>query len=217
MNHLAHLLLAGDDPALQLGALLGDHVRGNVAASGYSDAVCTGIMLHRRVDGWTDRHALLIPAKQLLVPPFRRYAGIMLDVYFDHLLSRHWSDHCVLSLAAFNRQTLALLQQQALLPPGLQRFHHYARRTNVLARYADAGMLQQVFAGISQRLSRPNPLLAALPALQAVDVELQQVFARFWPQLHDLSANWLQNHHVSVVDNHAALRPHCVKMPDSAR
>ncbi len=192
MNHLAHLLLAGDDPALQLGALLGDHVRGDVSASGHNAAVCTGIKLHRRIDGWTDRHALVAQARNLIEPPFRRYAGIMLDVYFDHLLSLHWHRHSELSLAQFNLRTLALLDQQHnSLPSGLQRFHRYARSTNVLARYADTDMLQQVFIGISRRLSRRNPLAMAVPVLQARHDELEQVFALFWPQLQQLSAHWL--------------------------
>jgi len=192
MNHLAHLLLAGDDPALQLGALLGDHVRGDVAASGYSDAVCRGILLHRKIDSWTDQHPLLVQARALFQPPLRRYAGIMLDVYFDHLLSLHWHRHSDLSLTQFNLRTLALLDQQHhLLPSGLQRFHRYASSTNVLARYADTDMLEQVFIGISRRLSRSNPLAMAVPVLQARHTELEQVFALFWPQLQQLSASWL--------------------------
>jgi len=192
MNHLAHLLLAGDDPALQLGALLGDHVRGDVAASGYSDAVCRGILLHRKIDSWTDQHPLLAQARALFQPPLRRYAGIMLDVYFDHLLSLHWHRHSDLSLAQFNLHTLALLDQQHhLLPSGLQRFHRYASSTNVLARYAEPAMLQRVFVGIGQRLTRANPLAQALPALQQHDATLQQLFNAFWPQLQTQCADFL--------------------------
>jgi acyl carrier protein phosphodiesterase len=192
MNHLAHLLLAGNDPELQLGALLGDHVRGDVAASGYSATVRDGIVLHRKIDVWTDQHVSVAQARSLFQPPLRRYAGIMLDVYFDHLLSRTWTDHCELSLAAFNTRTLALLQQQqALLPFSLQRFHHYASATNVLARYAETAMLQQVFVGIGRRLSRANPLAQALPALLQHDDTLQALFNVFWPQLQQRCADWL--------------------------
>ncbi len=214
MNHLAHLLLAGADPMLQLGALLGDHVRGDIAASGYSRSIRAGIVLHRKIDVWTDQHPLMIPARSLFQPPLRRYAGIMLDVYFDHLLSRSWSDHCALDLDAFNQRTLTLLQRhQALLPVSLLRFYRYARSTNVLARYAETDMLQQVFAGISTRLSRRNPLQQALPALQQQDDVLQSVFAEFWPQLCKLSAD----HLVSVSEEHAARRPHSVTTPGFVR
>jgi len=192
MNHLAHLLLAGDDPELQLGALLGDHVRGDVAACGYSDSVRHGIMQHRKIDVWTDQHALMREARSLFQAPLRRYAGILLDVYCDHLLSRSWATHCAISLDDFNLRTLALLQQQhAALPASLQRFHRYARSTNVLARYAEPGMLQQVFVGIGRRLQRANPLASALPVLQHHDATLQSLFSAFWPQLQDYSAGVL--------------------------
>jgi len=205
MNHLAHLLLAGNDPELQLGALLGDHVRGDVAASGYSVRVCDGIVLHRKIDVWTDQHVSVAQARSLFQPPLRRYAGIMLDVYFDHLLSRAWTTHCELSLAAFNARTLALLQQQqALLPSSLQRFHDYARATNVLARYAETAMLQQVFIGIGHRLSRANPLPQALPALLHHDDQLQALFNVFWPQLQQRCADWLLHSVHPAIDTCAA-------------
>ena len=46
---------------------------------------------HRRVDVLTDRHARFLKLKARFPDPHRRYAGILLDVLFDHFLSVEWS------------------------------------------------------------------------------------------------------------------------------
>lgn len=219
MNHLAHLLLAGDDQALQLGAMLGDHVRGDVSASGFTAAVRCGIRLHRKIDIWTDHNPLISSARALFPAPYRRYAGILLDVYFDHLLSRQWAAHSALSLAAFNSRTLAMLKRhQASLPSGLLQFYRFAKATNVLARYGETAMLQQVFVGISQRFRHVNPLPSALPLLQQHDVRLQQTFAQFWPHLQQTSQHWLaEQMPISAADRHAAPPPRSPMKPGSDR
>jgi acyl carrier protein phosphodiesterase len=94
MNHLAHVLLAGDDEALQLGGMLGDFVRGQPDPALFPAPVIRGIRLHRAIDSYTDGHPEVLAAKASLPPPYRRYAGILLDMWFDHLLARdfsHWS------------------------------------------------------------------------------------------------------------------------------
>jgi acyl carrier protein phosphodiesterase len=191
VNHLAHLLTAGDDNELRLGVLLGDHVRGRVERLAYPERVRLGIRLHRRVDGWTDRDPALTALRAAFGPTYRRYAGILLDVWFDHLLSRDWSRHCARPLARFNDEVLALLaQHRDGLPDGLRRFHAYARRTGVLCRYADTDTLAEVLAGIGARLRRPVPLQRALPELRCHDADIAAVFEVFWPRLMDRAAAW---------------------------
>src|SRR5699024_8931556 len=94
MNFLAHALLAGDDPDLEVGGILGDFVRGRPDPT-LPAGLRRGIALHRAVDAFTDRHPDVAAARRLFDPPWRRYAGIMLDVWFDHCLARdfgRWSD-----------------------------------------------------------------------------------------------------------------------------
>jgi Uncharacterized protein conserved in bacteria len=95
MNHLAHVLLAGDEEALQLGGMLGDFVHGRPDPQRWPERVIAGIRLHRAIDVYTDAHAEVLAAKARLPPPYRRYAGIALDMWFDHCLARdftRWDD-----------------------------------------------------------------------------------------------------------------------------
>ena len=191
MNYLAHALLAGDDDALRLGGMLGDFVHGQPDPASYPARVISGIRLHRAIDVYTDAHPQVLSAKACLPPPYRRYAGILLDMWFDHCLARsfpHWSDQ---PLPEYSMALRALLRRQdALLPPALRRFRTYMEANDLPAAYADEAVLGRALAGIGQRLSRANPLDTALPVLLAHEDELRRRFEVFFPQLRRFVGEW---------------------------
>lgn len=193
MNNLAHTLLAGDDEALQLGGMLGDFVRGQPDPAQYPARVIQGIRLHRAIDVFTDAHPEVLAAKALLPSPYRRYAGILLDMWFDHCLAcdfAHWSPQ---PLADFSGGLRDLLHQQdGLLPPALRRFRQYMEANDLPAGYADRQVLGRAVAGIGQRLTRANPLETALPVLVAHEAELQRCFEAFFPQLRAFAQEWVR-------------------------
>ena len=193
MNYLAHLLTAGDDPLLRYGVLLGDHVRGQQRLTAWPPAVRSGVRLHRAVDSFTDSHQATAAARAMFAPPFRRYAGIMIDIYFDHLLSRHWDRFGPTGLAVFAEQTLALMAAyRHLSPTSLRRFEDYARATRILERYNETAALQQALAGVGSRLRRANPLHRAASVLQARDTALETTFLHLFPDVLAFASGWLE-------------------------
>ncbi|HEX7340783.1 MAG TPA: ACP phosphodiesterase [Rhodanobacteraceae bacterium] len=190
MNFLAHALLAGGDADLEVGGILGDFVHGQPDPA-LPEGLRRGIVLHRAVDSFTDHHARVLAAHALFDPPWRRYAGILLDVWFDHCLAcdfGRWSDLPLNRFSARLRQHLD--ERSAWLPPRLRRFAAYMQVHDLPAAYADAAMIGEVLAGLGQRLSRTNPLARALPVLQARDAVLRQCFADFFPDLVDFAQGW---------------------------
>lgn len=183
MNLLAHALLAGDDDDVRFGSVIGDFVRGAIDPA-LPKGVRDGIALHRAVDAYTDAHAEVVAARALFEPPHRRYAGIMLDVWFDHLLAREWTRHAAGSLQAFSREVQALLRQRASeLPPRMRGFAAYLHRNDLPEAYRERAMIGDVLGGLSQRLSRENPLVQALPVIEAHALPIRQHFDRFFPAL----------------------------------
>ncbi|MGH8159621.1 MAG: ACP phosphodiesterase [Rhodanobacter sp.] len=192
MNHLAHVLLAGDDESLQLGGMLGDFVHGRPDPLLFPPRVIAGIQLHRAIDVYTDAHPEVLAAKALLPSPYRRYAGILLDMWFDHCLARDFSRWRRQPLQASSDALRGLLHRHdALLPPALRRFRGYMDAHDLPAGYADRVMLGRALAGIGQRLSRANPLDSALPVLVEREVELQQRFEAFFPSLQEYACEWI--------------------------
>lgn len=192
MNHLAHALLAGDDDALRLGGMLGDFVRGAPDGAWPPD-VASGIRLHRAIDVYTDAHPEVLAAKARLAPPYRRYAGILLDMWFDHCLARDFSRWSTVPLGHFSDELRALLSgHQPELPAPLQRFLAYMQAHDLPAAYAQPQVLGRALAGIGQRLQRANPLAEALPVLRAQAPALDAHFEAFFPQLQAYARGWIE-------------------------
>jgi acyl carrier protein phosphodiesterase len=189
MNLLAHALLAAPDADLMLGGLIGDFVRGRVDP-GLPSGVRAGIALHRAIDGYTDRHAEVTAARTLFDPPLRRYAGVLLDIWFDHLLARGWPAYSQESLDDFSRSVRDLLdERQELVPERMKGFVAYLRAHDLPAAYRDVAMIGDVLHGVSRRFKRANPVASALPALIALDAPLQECFDAFFPQLTAFAEN----------------------------
>jgi acyl carrier protein phosphodiesterase len=183
VNHLAHALLAAPGEDRILGSLVADFLRGGIDPA-LPSGVREGIALHRSVDTWTDAHPEVVAARALFEPPYRRYAGILVDIWFDHLLARDWPRHAAGALPDFSRRVQALLRERAAdLPPRMHGFARYLQANDLPAAYARRTVIGSVFEGVSQRLSRPNPVGSALPAIQAVAAPLQRHFELFFPAL----------------------------------
>ena len=183
MNHLAHALLSGDDEDRVLGGLLGDFLRGAVPPT-LRSGVQAGLRLHRAIDGYTDRDPVLAALRQRFAPPWRRYAGIIVDVWFDYLLARDFSRWSAQPLTAYSADLHDLLRRhEHELPERLQRFAAYMRAHDLPTAYADRAVLARVFAGLSTRLSRANPLAEALQETARLERELSAAFDAFFPPL----------------------------------
>jgi acyl carrier protein phosphodiesterase len=188
MNVLAHALLASPDAELMLGSLIGDFVRGRIDPA-LPPKVRAGIALHRAVDGYTDSHAEVVAARTLFAPPFRRYAGILLDVWFDHLLARQWTRFGEGALDDFSDRVRALLDANAeLVPERMRAFAAYLGANDLPAAYRHTAMIGQALHGMSRRLSRANPLAEALPVLVDLHAPLQERFEAFFPELRNFAS-----------------------------
>lgn len=194
MNHLAHALLAGHDDELRLGGLMADSVRGAPDLA-LPPGVRAGIRLHRSIDSYTDQHPAVVAARALLPPPYRRYAGIALDMWFDHLLARDFARWGEQPLAEYSDALRALLHRRdSLLPVGLRRFRDYMEAHDLPAGYADPVMLGLALEGIGQRLSRANPLASMLPVMQRLELPLQSRFDAFFPEVQAFARTWRAAH-----------------------
>lgn len=183
MNHLAHALLAAPDEDGMFGGLIADFLRGRIDPA-LPRGVRLGIVLHRAIDTYTDAHREVAAARALFEPPYRRYAGILLDIWFDHLLARDWAVHGVDTLHDFSQRVQALLAaRDAELPENMRSFVRYLRAHDLPERYRDTAMIAEVLCGMSTRLSRANPLAEALPVLQRNAAALDRHFAAFFPEL----------------------------------
>lgn len=183
MNHLAHLYLAEDFPEIQLGNFLGDFVTGQDLQQ-FSEAIQWGIRCHQKIDAFTDCHPIFKVSKNRIAPERRRFSGIMVDIFYDHFLAKHWESYATNSLVEFSQSCYQLLQNyQSILPPSLQRVLPFLIRQDWLNTYSTIEGIELTLWRVSQRMTRENPLAQGIIDFRAQYLCLEQDFQYFWPEV----------------------------------
>ena len=184
MNILAHCALSNFNKESLVGNYLGDFVRGNKAIENYSLAIQEGIRLHRRIDSYTDSHPIVIQSKRRIQPPLTRYSGILIDVFYDHFLCKHWQRFYSVTLNDFIQQAYeTLAQYEAQFPENAKVFSQRMAQHNLLLSYTKVEGIQWVLERIEQRLKRSNTLSQGINYLTHYFYELENDFLAFYPQL----------------------------------
>lgn len=183
-NYLAHLLLAGPHEDAMLGAFLGDFVKGR-DLSHLAPLTAREVVVHRRIDSHTDSHPLLIAAKQRFAPERRRFAGIALDVFHDHVLASDFEIWAHQSLETFTRRAYAVFERHAMqMPEPARAVAQRMARHDWLGSYAHRENVARALDGISRRLSQGGELLrACLPDLENQRDELTIGFPKLFGDL----------------------------------
>ena len=199
MNFLAHLLLAGDDEGLRLGAMLGDFVRGKQVLATFPVNIRLGIELHRHIDQYTDALPDIVNLRRCFTPPFRRYSGIIIDLACDHELAKQWENYSNQSIESFDRDVrLMLARNDRLLPEPLRRFMNYADRRGLFASYREEAEMLRSLSGIGTRLSRPNPLHRVDEIWPDLAPRLAASFEFVLLQIQSDVSDWLKSRSITI-------------------
>lgn len=183
MNYLAHLFLAEDTAESILGNLLGDFAKG-AAKEQYSTPIQQGIELHRKVDIYTDTHPIVREAKGSISSERKRYGGILIDVFYDHFLAKHWMKYSSIPLQYFTQKVYTLLlQQQNVLPDTLRQILPTMIQQDWLTSYQQISGVEAAIARIARRLKRGEPLVNGVEELKVHYQEFELGFEIFFPEL----------------------------------
>tara|TARA_R110002060_G_scaffold77775_2_gene89667 strand:- start:344 stop:943 length:600 start_codon:yes stop_codon:yes gene_type:complete len=186
MNYIAHLHLAKHTQTSLVGSFLGDFVKG----SAFADLplnIQLGVRLHRQIDTFTDSHPRVVALKQDFPKPIRRYAGIAIDVYFDHLLLQHWQQFSAPELpmhTLFKQFYRDLEQLNYEVSPHFTRVRAGLISHQWLADYENLSACLRAMQTIEKRFSRPTQFAQqAMGYINENDSELRQSFLHFYPDL----------------------------------
>lgn len=184
MNFLAHFHLAWPDRGLVAGGLEGDYYKGPLRGD-LSQAIERGVILHRAIDAFTDNHPTVRRVRRAFPPALRRYAGILIDLSFDHFLSKHWQRYSDMPLDVFNAAVYRMLEAQcAELCADSRAMLGRLVEYDILGLYRDWDTVPASAERIGRRL-RGNPLAGLDRQLDGMRDTLEQGFLDFYPQLQD--------------------------------
>ena len=194
MNYLAHFALAGPETGLLVGGFLGDYIKGRLE-NRFSPEIERGIRLHRAIDQYTDSHPIVRNSYKRFDPKFRRYAGIITDVAFDHLLAQNWCRYYSEPLESYSASTLEkLLAHKDMLTDAAFQSASRMQEHNSLAHYDQLEFLERSLAYLSGRLKHANPLIEAYPHCEEQLPGLQEDLSVFYPGLMEFCDEWKQLH-----------------------
>lgn len=183
MNYLAHLYLSGDDIEIQLGNFIGDFVKGDEAFS-FPEKVTIGVLHHRSIDYFTDRHPAWKRSKTRLFEQFRHYGAVLVDIYYDHFLAAQWDRFHPVPLHQYTREVYNnFTEMQMHMPQRSQNMLPYMIRGNWLYNYQFIEGVENVLNGMSRRASRGNNLQNGASALLRDYENFKLDFETFFPEL----------------------------------
>jgi len=198
MNFLAHAYLSFDQPKILVGNFIGDFVRGNLDQQ-FEKEIVNGILLHRKIDAFTDRHPLVKEAQSLLKPVFKRYAMVITDMYFDYFLAKNWQEYDDRSLESFAQWVYGVVRSHnEILPEKFQYPFKYMQKENWLVAYGTMEGLQRSFTGLSYRTAFDSKMEKAPGFLRLHHEEFEQYFKPFFQELINFSKNKLNQ--ISLKD-----------------
>lgn len=188
MNFLAHFHLAWPDDGLVAGGLEGDYRKGPLRGD-LPHAIERGVRLHRAIDAYTDSHPVIAQLRREFPRDLRRYAGILIDLSFDHYLSLHWSDYCDIPLDEFKAIIYRSLRaQEQALSSGSRSMITRLVEHDILGLYLEWDTVPAAAERIGRRFRRHNPFTEVDRQLAPARDRIQQAFLDFYPELQAFSA-----------------------------
>lgn len=183
MNFLAHIYLSGNDDEVKIGNFIGDYVKGK-AFHIYPEKIKQGILLHRFIDSFTDQNTYTLDAKQIFAPKYRKYAGIVIDIVYDHFLATNWSKYSDVSLRVFiDRFHDLLITNNNMLPAEVQDFVPKLIKNDRIYSYKEIEGIRSVLSTMAIYTSLPDHSDFAIMALKENYEFLKQSFFLFFSDI----------------------------------
>ncbi|MBB5037152.1 acyl carrier protein phosphodiesterase [Prosthecobacter dejongeii] len=183
MNWLAHLFLSEPCPAFRIGNVLPDLVKQAQLVS-LPEAYQRGIRQHRRIDAFTDTHPVVRRSILRLGPEYRRYGGILTDMFYDHFLSLSWASFSPQPLPLFTAEVYASFDDhREMIPAEAHPPLDGMKDENWLGNYGEMEGLADTLRRIGLRFRRPVNLAAAMKVFQQEYAGIQEDFHEFFPAL----------------------------------
>jgi acyl carrier protein phosphodiesterase len=193
MNYLAHLFIADEVNDSLIGHLLGDFVKG-AAIRNYDRVIQDAIRFHRKIDSFSDAHELTRASRSRIRRPWRRFAGIVVDVCYDHFLARSWHRFSDEALPEFVRRVYVDLQShRCALPDEAEQVLKRMISYDWLNSYQDLNKVGIALDRIAGRLTRGERFLGSIHDVQANYTALQEDFLSFFPELVYFALAFKQN------------------------
>ena len=183
MNFLAHLFLSFENEDHVIGNFIADSIR-NSEVKNYHVDIQTGIMLHRKIDSYTDNHPLVKKGTLRLQPHHHKYAPVVIDILYDYILANNWERYSNESLEVFASNIYTVLTKRINeIPERLKKYLPGMIKANWLQSYKTIKGLLFTLQKMDERASFPSKFAEAVGHLQQDYDLFEEEFNDFFPEL----------------------------------
>jgi len=162
---------------------MGDFCRG-VDLQSLPHSIKLGIENHRFVDHFTDQHEEVRRLKRLMSPQRSRFAGIMIDMVFDHFLIMHWTRFSSLPFQqCCGHYYVDLKKGRHLMPARMLRVTSRVIEHDWFASYAELEGIGFALDRIAERIRFKHEFAGSVSELRMRKREIEEGFLRFFPEL----------------------------------
>lgn len=187
MNFLAHLFLSGDNEEILVGNLLEDYVVGRIEHprnQHFSENIKNGILLHRLIDTFMDTHPITSICKSVLYQHYHKYASVVIDIYFDHYLAKHWYSYSTEPFEDFRKRVhQSFLNHWEVLPEKMKPMIESMIKYDWLKNYGEFWGIERALSGVAKRAAFHSNMEQALSDLKVHYDFFDENFKVFFPQM----------------------------------
>lgn len=192
MNYLSHLFLSFENEPITVGNFIADFVKGKKYLD-YPEGIQQGILIHREIDHYADNHPIFLDGKRRLAVDYRHYAGVIMDIYYDHFLAKNWAEYSDEDLKTFcTRQYQLLNDHQGLMPEKCSYLLGYMESGDWLYNYQYMEGIQFALSGMARRTSFRSGMEKAVKNLtddyDRFEREFQLFFKEILSHIHNFTA-----------------------------
>ncbi|MFV8323754.1 ACP phosphodiesterase [Flavobacterium sp. LB3P21] len=183
MNFLAHIYLSGDNDLIKIGNFMADGIRGKHFES-YPIEIQKGIILHRAIDTFTDAHPIFRQSTKKLHEKYHHYAGVIVDVFYDHFLAKNWNTYSDEKLEEFvARFYQSLHNNHSILSERTKGMMPYMIEHNWLVSYQTVDGINRILTQMDQRTKNESKMRFATNELSEFYLEFENEFTNFFQEL----------------------------------
>ena len=183
MNFLAHIYLSGDNDLIKIGNFMADGIRGRQYEK-YPLEIQKGIILHRAIDTFTDAHPIFRQSTKRLHQNYHHYAGVIVDVFYDHFLAKNWNTYSDERLEDFvARFYQSLSDNKSVLSERTLMVMPYMFEQNWLVSYQTVEGINRILTQMDRRTKNLSKMRFATNELSEFYSEFENEFTKFFEEL----------------------------------
>jgi len=183
MNFLAHIYLSGDNDLIKIGNFMADGIRGKQFEHFPKD-VQKGILLHRFIDTYTDSHDIFRKSTKRLHDRYHHYAGVIVDIVYDHFLAKNWTNYSDEKLELFVKRFYhSLHDNYEILTEKTQGLMPYMIEKNWLVSYRTTEGIQHILTQMDRRSKNISQMQFAVEELTEFYDEFEAEFTLFFEEM----------------------------------